>query len=127
MITNPVHSYQLFTLTESKPMFEIKQMLSILCSFAHSKRLCGKILRIFTQYNRTNDAAAIIFDVMCFDFFPDLNGKMDSFYDQFPEELNSQLQSYMKSSKRGHSANGVEFTDDGEIIDSDVDEAGNLK
>ena len=95
----------------------LKRVCSTLCSHAGSKRNCGNILGVFTQDLPTNAAVEYAHDIISTDFFVDLGGNIKTLYKQLPE-IGAQLQAHVEAL--------WDVDGDGEIIDSETDENGNL-
>ena len=96
----------------------VKQMAMTICGFAKTKKKCGMILKEFSEDMNSSEALSFIHEIIAYDFFMDLRGKLDDFIDAIPE-LSHALRRLIKSNFNMNSK--------GEIIESDEDEDGNLK
>jgi hypothetical protein len=97
---------------------ETQRFVTDLCSHVHSKKLCGKILNVFTRILNPQEAASFIVSVIYLDFFQDLKGNMSSFLEEI-SSLRSDVEALLEE--------GHELNENGEPIYSDEDENGNLK
>ena len=95
----------------------LKRVCITLCSHAGSKRNCGNILGVFTQDLPTNAAVEYAHDIIQTDFFVDLRGNIKTLYKNLPD-IGTQLQAHVEAL--------WDVDGDGEIIDSETDENGNL-
>jgi hypothetical protein len=89
-----------------------------ICSHSTSKEHCGKILNIFTSQLWGSSPTHLICEVIDEDFFLDLHGKLEDFLAQIPGERD-QVHKFIVDNKN--------LNLNGEIIDSDEDEQGNLR
>ncbi len=90
-----------------------------ICEGCSSKRKVGKILSAFTT-NRYSDAEKVSFihDIITLDFFMDISGTMDSFFAQL-RGIKNEIVALLEAEKR--------LSKEGELVDSDADEDGNLR
>ena len=90
-----------------------------LCSFANSKRNCGEILDVICDdMEDEGQAVGFIDEVMHKDFFLDLKGRLKEFLKALPR-FQSNLSVLI--------AEKYKLGEDGEIVESDEDQQGNLK
>ena len=101
-------------------MSERVRMLRVLCSHCDSKRSCGAVLAVFIRGSglAPQEAVGLVYDVISFDFFSDLRGKMKDLKAQLPH-LSSLLENYLAERER--------LDQDGDIMDPDQDDQGNLQ
>lgn len=102
----------------SPPFYPHQRLAISLCSYAGSKKICGKILNVFVQDLPANAAAIYVYECIQFDFYADLKGRMVDLYAQLPE-IRRELQDYIE--------NNADTNAEGELVDSDEDEDGNLR
>ncbi len=69
--------------------------------------------------NSPETSIRLVCDIMDFDFFLDLSGDMDSFLHSFIPEMQKLIYGYVKQR--------FQLTNEGNIMESDEDENGNLK
>ena len=88
-----------------------------LCEHSKSYRICGKILNGMVDGLLTAEALRFVDDVISNYFFRDLTGKFKDFLTQLPELKDSIKALYEERNSM----------QDGELVDSDEDENGNLR
>jgi hypothetical protein len=89
-----------------------------ICDHSKSRKLCGRVLNGFACRMTSSEACSFISDIVSYDFFLDLPGSMKSFYREMPE-IGEQVESFLSTTRT--------MDREGNIVDSDEDEAGNLR
>lgn len=99
-------------------VLQFRRFARILCDHAQTKKLCGRVLNTFACRMSASEACSFICDVVSYDFFMDLSGDMKQFYKEMPE-IADEIESLLASTRN--------MDEDGNFIDSDEDERGNLR
>lgn len=89
-----------------------------ICDHSKSKKLCGRVLNGFACRMTSQEACSFISDIVSYDFFLDLPGSMKSFYREMPE-IGGDVESFLSATRT--------MDREGNIVDSDEDETGNLR
>lgn len=97
---------------------QFRRFARVICDHSRSKATCGRVLNIFASRMSSSEACSFICDIVSYDFFMDLTGKIKKFYAQLPE-IKDDLKSMITSSRNVDSK--------GNLVDSDEDESGNLR
>ena len=109
---------QLFNTAEcSMNGLQLRRFCRVLCDNTRSKKLCGRILNVFASRMLSSEATSFICETVSFDFFLDLSGSMRGFYKEIPE-IRDSVEAFLKVNRH--------MDKEGELVDSDVDEDGNL-
>ena len=99
---------------------ERKHLCRICCGHASSKRSAAKIISAFIAGYSTNVCAKFICEMITFESFLDIRGKMSHFWSAL-QDLEKPVKDYLINDM------GLTLNKDGEIQESDVDEEGNLE
>lgn len=97
---------------------QFRRFARVLCDHAGSKSVCGRILNAFACRMTSSEAASFICDIVSYDFFMDLSGSIKKFYKEMPE-IADEVRSLLSST--------MDMDGEGNLIDSDEDERGNLR
>lgn len=99
--------------------YEFSRFVQSICEGCSSKKKVGKVLyHLLIGRHTIEEAAGIIFDIVTLDFFLDVEGDMQSFYEQLGE-LRDRVQALLRHSNL--------INERGDMVASDEDEQGNLK
>eukprot|EP00596_Hydrurales_sp_CCMP1899_P005562 CAMPEP_0119049646 /NCGR_PEP_ID=MMETSP1177-20130426/65715_1 /TAXON_ID=2985 /ORGANISM="Ochromonas sp, Strain CCMP1899" /LENGTH=418 /DNA_ID=CAMNT_0007027139 /DNA_START=83 /DNA_END=1336 /DNA_ORIENTATION=- len=90
----------------------------VICDQSKTKSLCGKVLNVFTRQMTASEATAFICDIVEFDFFMDLSGKMKGFYKKLVE-VGEEVKLMLQATKT--------MDEKGNIVESDADDQGDLR
>lgn len=97
---------------------QFRRFVRVICDHSQTKKVCGRILNVFACRMTSSEASSFISEIVSYDFFLDLSGDMKGFYKQMPE-IGEHVKNFLTSTRN---------TDlEGNLVDSDVDEGGNLR
>lgn len=99
-------------------VLQFRRFARVLCDHSKTKMLCGRVLNLFACRMSASEACSFICDIVSYDFFMDLTGDMEKFYKEMPDVADD-VQSLLSSTR--------DMDSDGNLIDSDEDESGNLR
>ena len=97
---------------------QFRRFVRVICDHSQTKKICGRVLNAFACRMTSSEASSFVSDIVSYDFFLDLLGNMKVFYKQMPE-IGEQVKSFLSSTRN--------MDEDGNLVDSDVDEGGNLR
>ena len=97
---------------------QFRRFVRVICDHSQTKKVCGKILNAFACRMTSSEACSFISEIVSYDFFLDLNGDMKGFYKQMPE-IGENVKNFLSSTRN--------TDEEGNLVDSDVDEGGNLR